>query len=66
MKGRFGDSARLNHILDAITEIKDYIKDVNFSEFEANSMIYNACIKQLEIIGEAATHLSESYKSNYP
>lgn len=66
MKGRFGDSARLNHILDTITEIKGYIKDINFSEFEVNSMVHNACIKQLEIIGEAATHLSESYKSNHP
>ncbi len=58
MKGKSGDYARLQHILFAITEIEKYIADRNFSDFISNSMFRFACIKQLEIIGEASNHIS--------
>lgn len=64
MKNRAGDTARLNHILDAISDIQSYIKDINFQEFESNSMVFNACLNQLTTIGEAANHLSDELKNN--
>jgi uncharacterized protein with HEPN domain len=30
MKGKLGDKVRLQHILDAITEIENYLKDVSY------------------------------------
>lgn len=63
MRGRLGDKARLNHILDAIGEIESYILDVDFNAFQRNSMMRFACIKQLEIIGEASDHISDDVKS---
>ena len=36
------------------------------SEFLENSMMRFACIKQMEIIGEASNHLSPELKSTYP
>lgn len=60
MKDNSGDLARLYHIRDAILEIDDYISDINKDTFYANSMIQSACIRQLEIIGEASNRLSES------
>lgn len=65
MRGSLGDSARINHILDAIVEIETYISGVSFEDFSDNSMMVYACIKQLEIIGEAANHLSVSITSKY-
>ncbi len=65
MRSDLGDEFRLKHILDAIDEVETYIKDVNFSDFINNSMIRFACIKQLEIIGEAANHISESLKAKF-
>ena len=53
------DLIRLQHILDAIDEIEKYTLDVSFSDFEQNSMMLNASVRQLEIIGEASNHLSK-------
>ena len=65
MKGNLGDPARLKHIIDAVDEIEGYLIGVDLQHFLDNSMIRFACIKQLEIIGEAANHLSEELRSTY-
>lgn len=59
MPDRLGDEIRLQHILDAIAEIEDYTKNVAFEAFVSNSMMFNATLRQLEIIGEASNRLSE-------
>ena len=66
MRNNIGDEARLKHILDAISEIESYTRDSTFEEFTENSMMKYATIKQLEIIGEAANHISEKLKEKYP
>ncbi|MBL1215310.1 MAG: DUF86 domain-containing protein [Ignavibacteriae bacterium] len=62
MKNRLGDKARLEHILDAINEVSGYTEDISFESFQENSMMQFATVKQLEIIGEAANHLTTSLK----
>jgi uncharacterized protein with HEPN domain len=66
MKDLKGDKARLLHILDAISEIEGYTHDFNFEDFFRISMARFASIKQLEIIGEAANHISPELIENYP
>ena len=63
MRGKLGDRARLNHILDSIVEIETYLLNVDFEAFLENSMMRFACIKQMEIIGEASNHISEELKA---
>lgn len=65
MRGKPGDKARLQHIYDAITEIESYIANKDFSHFMENSMMRFACIKQMEIIGEASNHISDEVKSKF-
>lgn len=65
MRGNSCDFARLQHIFDAITQIQIYTKNVTFSEFVNNVMMLFACIKQLEIIGEASNHLPSQIQSKY-
>jgi uncharacterized protein with HEPN domain len=65
MRGKFGDKIRLQHILDAILEIEDYMQNTNFEDFMQNSMMRFACIKQMEIIGEAGNHVSDETKANF-
>jgi uncharacterized protein with HEPN domain len=65
MRSNLGDRIRLQHILDAIQEIESYLVEVNFNSFIENSMMKFACIKQMEIIGEASNHISEDIKSNF-
>jgi uncharacterized protein with HEPN domain len=62
MKGKAGDKQRLLHILQAITEIENYIVNSNFDSFLENSMMRFASIKQIEIIGEAANYITEETK----
>ncbi len=66
MKSEVGDQARLNHILNAIEEIETYLLDINHQDFINNSMMKFACIKQLEVIGEAANHVSIVVKQAFP
>lgn len=66
MKNKPHDYARLLHIQDAVLEIQNYLQGVDFESFENDSKTKFASIKQLEIIGEAAYHLSEELKLTYP
>jgi uncharacterized protein with HEPN domain len=63
MKKMLNDKARLQHIFDAILEIEEYIKNRTESDFFGNSMLHSACIRQLEIIGEAAGRVSEEIRA---
>ncbi len=65
MRNSLGDRVRLQHILDAISEILSYTEGISFQEFESNSMIFFASVKQLEIIGEAANNLTEEFQNTY-
>jgi len=65
MRGKLGDKVRLQHIYDAILEIESYLEDVEFNDLMDNSMMRFACIKQMEIIGEARNHISDEIKSNF-
>ncbi|MFC1770744.1 DUF86 domain-containing protein [Candidatus Margulisiibacteriota bacterium] len=65
MKNELGDKVRLQHILDAIKEIESYTQGVDEEKFISLSMMKYACIKLLEIIGEAASRLTPSLKSKY-
>lgn len=60
MKDLIGDKARLQHILLAISEIEKYVDGYSISSFLSDTKTHFATIKQLEIIGEAANHLSAS------
>ncbi|MBK7871092.1 MAG: DUF86 domain-containing protein [Saprospiraceae bacterium] len=64
MPDKLGDKVRLQHILFAIEEIESYIADADFDIFVSNSMMFNATLRQLEIIGEAANRLSENVLQN--
>ena len=65
MRSELGDKIRLQHILDAIEEIEKYLVATDLSIFLENSMMRFACIKQMEIIGEASNHLSVELKSKF-
>lgn len=65
MKDKPDDRARLLHIKDAIAEIESYTEGMNLASFENDSKTRFASIKQLEIIGEAAHHLTKEVKEKY-
>jgi len=66
MQDRLGNKIRLLHIIDAINEIENYLQDSNLETFVNNSMMFNATLRQLEIIGEASNRLSEDVLNENP
>lgn len=60
------DNAYLQHILEAISKIERYLKDVAYAEFSNDSKTVDAVVRELEIIGEASHNLSEDFKKLYP
>lgn len=51
---------------EAIRKIEDFTKHENEDSFKSNELVQSATERQLEIIGEAANHLSEEFKDSYP
>lgn len=65
MKKGLGDKVRLQHILQAISEIEMYVAGYSVDSFLEDSKTHFATIKQLEIIGEAANHLSPNFLKEF-
>jgi uncharacterized protein with HEPN domain len=65
MRSELGDKIRLQHIIDAIEEIQKYLTSVDLPSFLENSMMRFACIKQMEIIGEASNHVTIELKTKF-
>lgn len=60
-----GDSLYLQHILDAINKIEEYVS-VGYGTFMSESHWQDAVIRQLEIIGEATKNLTDNLRMNHP
>jgi uncharacterized protein with HEPN domain len=59
------DSVYLRHILDAAQQIQVYLRGVDEAEFNQTPLLQDGVIRQLEIIGEATRHLSNTLRSQY-
>src|SRR5260221_12517078 len=66
MKGAMTDKVRIAHILDAISEVEKYLHSISYDTFLKNSEKRYATIKQIEIVGEACSHISKAFKEAHP
>ena len=55
----------MDDIKDSIEKIDDFIDGVSFDKFKKDSMIIDAVVRNLEIIGEAAKNIPDSVKTEY-
>jgi len=60
------DEVFLRHILDEIKFLGDQCKGLELHELMEDEVLKRACIRSLEIIGEAVKKLSESFKNKHP
>ena len=56
----------LQHVLDAIHTIEEYLHGVDEEKFKATRLLQDGSIRQIEIIGEAVRHLSKEIRKTYP
>lgn len=59
------DIIRLNHIIDAANEIQSFIVNRSRKDLIENRMLVLSIVKDIEIIGEAASRLSIPFKEKY-
>ena len=61
------NSIFLKHILEAINNIEDYVKNISSSEdFVNNKIIRDAVLRNFQVIGEAANNLDEEFIASNP
>ena len=60
------ESVYLQHVLDAIEKVETYLQGVDEATFLEQSMIQDAVIRQIQIIGEAVKRLSDELREKYP
>ncbi|MEW6608251.1 MAG: DUF86 domain-containing protein [bacterium] len=60
-----GDKEFLCDIKEAIGRIRNYIDDMSYKEFLQDIKTQDAVVRNIEIIGEAVKHLSNSLRNKY-
>ena len=60
------DRIRIRHMLDAVKEALAFTIDKSREDLGNNRMLTLAIIKELEIIGEAASKLTPEFKAGLP
>ena len=63
MREPLKDRIRLEHILEAIDHIFQYTEGKTIQELNDNTMLFYAKVKNVEIIGEAAYHLTNAFRN---
>lgn len=66
MKNKPTDLERVQHMINAIGKIFKYTEKIDAEQFKKDELIQDAVIKNFEILGEAAYHISDEFKSKYP
>lgn len=56
----------LDDILEAIDKIKEYVGDMDEASFSQSSVVEDAVIRRLSIIGEAAAKIPENVRKDFP
>ena len=60
------DVIYLGHIADAINAIERYLEGISYEKFFDDQKTLDAVVRELEIVGEAANHLSQEFRNAHP
>jgi uncharacterized protein with HEPN domain len=55
----------IEDILESMNKIEDYIRNVSQEEFNNSNIIFDAVIRNLEVIGEAAKSVPDEIREQY-
>ncbi|EKD80221.1 MAG: hypothetical protein ACD_40C00174G0005 [uncultured bacterium] len=58
-------SPYLQHILESIGNVTDFLRDVKVEQFLTNRMVQSAVIRELQIVGEAAGKLEDEFRDSH-
>ena len=60
------DHVYLEHILESIKKIEDFVYGITKFEFDRSVLIQDAVIRNIEIIGEATKKISKQFTKSHP
>ena len=60
------DLAYLWDMREAAREVAEFVRGVTFEQYRSRKMVRRAVERQVEVIGEAASHVSESFQERHP
>lgn len=60
------DTAYVKHIAEAIAKIERYVAGLSYESFAKDEKTIDAVVRELEIIGEAASNVSGEFKRAHP
>ncbi len=60
------DEIRLRHMLDAAREAQSFAQGQTRKDIDPSRMLVLALVKDIEIVGEAATRISEDIQHSHP
>ena len=66
MRETLRDAGRIFHIKEAIDRIARFLDGVTYEQFQKDSVLYYAIVKNIEIIGEAAYMLTQEFTESHP
>ena len=56
----------LKHILECVEKIELFVQGFDFEQFRQDAKTTDAVVRNVEVIGEAATNLTRDFRSNNP
>lgn len=66
MREECRDKGRLEHMLQSIGKVYDYIEGMDYETFSKDSLRLHATMYNVQIIGEAVCKLTSEFKSDHP
>ena len=54
------------HIRDAIDKIDEYLQGISKKDFLQQTIVHDAIMHELQIIGEAIRHISSDFRKKHP
>ena len=59
------DNTRLKHMIDVCKEAVEFLGNITFEELKEDRKTIQAITRDIEIIGEAASKLTDEFKKKY-
>ena len=59
-------SIYIRDIIQNMQDAEEFIQGISYEEFESDKKTFNAVVRALEVIGEAAKNVPDSLRSRYP
>ena len=66
MRPETGDASYLWDMLDAACAVREFVAGKTFSDYTRDRLLRGAVERHIEIIGEAARNISQSYRDAHP